>query len=395
MQWWQTIESWTDSGDHWFFLVASAIVAISFSLRHLFSRFILERVTAWTQQSALKIDAVLIPPLASPIGWLFVIGGVEVAIRLLPESHSYYGTLDKIASSLFIALLFWAPYRLIAPLANYITRVRFDMENRGIGQELIDFITTVIKILTVLFGTISLFEHWGFNVAAFLGGLGLAGLAAAMAAKDSLQNIFAGFTIITTRIFRPGDWIETPDVNGTVETIGLRATRVRGFSDCEVTVSNNRLLESPMTNWSRMRRRRVRLQIGIEYGTSSANMKKVTDRLRRYLAESKDVDKKAKCMVHFTSYDDSAIVIDLYYFTKTVDWEKWRGVVHAHIVDFKRIVEESGSAFAFPSQTLYFDSGADAMMPQKIPQNMPRKISGKTPKKTSSKSDGNPALGND
>jgi MscS family membrane protein len=181
-------------------------------------------------------------------------------------------------------------------------------------------------------------------------------MAVALAAKDTVSNMFGGLTIFMDQTFTKGDWIETPFVEGTVESIGLRATKIRSFSKALITVPNAKLADAPVVNWSHMTHRRIKMTIGLEYGTTAAQLEAIVAKIRAYLAEHPDIAQDTTQMVHLVGFGDSSINLNLYYFTKITDWLTWRDVVNANIIDIKKIVEDEGAAFAFPSRTVYVEN---------------------------------------
>ena len=126
----------------------------------------------------------------------------------------------------------------------------------------------VAKFVVVCLGIASVFQEWGFNVAAILGSLGLVGMAVALGAQDLIKNMFAGLTIFLDRIFEKGNWIKSPDVEGTFEEIGFRATKIRRFDKALVTIPNSKLAGEALINFSRIIQRRIYWSIGVEYRTT-------------------------------------------------------------------------------------------------------------------------------
>ena len=248
----------------------------------------------------------------------------------------------------------------------------------GLGDDLRQFFIRAVKTLIVVIGVVVLLENWGIDVSAFLGGLGLAGMAVALAAKDSVAYIFGGLTILADNLYKRGDWIETPHFEGTVEVVGLRATKVRTFAKALVTMPNAQIVDSPVINWSRMTHRRIKMLIGVEYRTTADQIEKIVEDIRSFLKNDDDVAQTDVAqMVHLSDFGASSINIDLYYFTTTTDWVKWRDIRNRHIIAFKRIVEDNDAAFAFPSQSLYVET-----LPEKMPEDMANKTNNDRAKTT-------------
>ncbi|MBF0274620.1 MAG: mechanosensitive ion channel, partial [Nitrospinae bacterium] len=156
-----------------------------------------------------------------------------------------------------------------------------------------------------------------------------------------------------------GDWIETAAVEGTVEEIGVATTKLRTFANSVQTIPNRLLADQPITNWSKMRIRRIKMLIGVEYRTTGAQLEKIVSDILAYLENNPEIaqpkNSKAKLMVHLAEFASSSVNIDLYYFTKTTNWQEWRRIKHENMLEFMKIVEKNGAAFAFPSQSIYVE----------------------------------------
>ncbi|WP_135078720.1 mechanosensitive ion channel family protein [Terasakiella sp. SH-1] len=325
-------------------------------LRSLFAKIIMGFIKKITQRTKTNIDYDLACALENPVKLLFVIIGLSLSVQLLDLPESWAGFITPTISALYTYCFFWALFCTIKP----ITRALFSIGERmgkAINEDLQHFFIRTLEVIVLIIGAVAILEQWNINVSAFLGGLGLAGMAVALAAKDTVANLFGTLTIFTDKTFQKGDWIETPHVEGTVEVIGLRASKIRTFAKALVNVPNAKLANAPITNWSRMTHRRIKMTLGLEYRTSAAQLETIVENLRSYIANDPHVEAKGPVaqMVHLTHFGASSIDINLYYFTKTTNWEEWRQIQSDHIIAFKRIVEEADAGFAFPSQSVYLE----------------------------------------
>ncbi len=293
---------------------------------------------------------------------LLLLGVVSLVLEFLPTASAKLAA-ELVLKSLLLLFLFMALIKAVDPAIASLAKRAERRGKQKMPPAISYFLSRgVVALLVFVLATLML-DLWGVNVTALLGGLGLMGMAAALAAKDSLENIFSGLTIIGSGIFRVGDWIKAgKGVEGTVEFIGLRITHIRSFDDSLQFVPNSRLVNEEVQNFGKMRRRRIKLRIGLTYDTNAAQMLKIRSRIKAHLQKDKDIDQKGVCLVDFTSYGDSAIILDLYYFTAATGWAYWREVRNRHIISFKKIVEEEGSGFAFPTSTVH------------LVQNSPEKI---------------------
>jgi MscS family membrane protein len=222
-----------------------------------------------------------------------------------------------------------------------------------------DFLVKLTKFVVICLGGAAVFQEWGFNVAAVLGSLGLVGMAVALGAKDFIANLFAGLTIFLDRMFEKGNWIQTPDVDGTVEDIGFRATKIRRFDKALVTIPNARLAGEALINFSRMTNRRIYWMIGLEYRTTKEQLRVIIQDISKFLNEDSEFETdpaKTKTFVFIDSFGASSIDVMLYCFTKTTNWGEWLRVKERLAYRVKEIVEGHGAAFAFPSASLYVEN---------------------------------------
>ncbi|MBE9562375.1 MAG: mechanosensitive ion channel family protein [Proteobacteria bacterium] len=267
--------------------------------------------------------------------------------------------------SLIVFAIFWAIYRCIEPFSFIIDSIitAFGIElTHGIRNLFINS----FKIFVLLIGLTAFLNEWGVNIFALLASLGIAGAALALAAKDSLANIFGSLTIIFDKIFKQGDWIMTPDVEGTVEEIGSRTTKIRTFSKALVTIPNAALANSAIINWSRMTCRRVKMCISLEYRTSPNQITNIIKHIKNYLQNNPDIEtdpSKAVMLVHLVEFNDNSIDILLYYFTKTTGWKNWMEIKEQNLLKFMEIIEQEGASFALPSRQIYVE---------KLPDNLPQ-----------------------
>lgn len=360
------MNSWVDmlgGGDLGRWSAALLVLVIFFIFKRIMVRGVLGLLGRVAQQRAQGLLAKVLDAFALPLQALVMVLGVYFAVEILALPDAVDLIVVDIITVAAAFCVFWALFRAVEPFALSLNRFvgRF---GAGLGDDLRQFFVRGVKTLIVVIGGVILLEGWGIDVSAFLGGLGLAGMAVALAAKDSVANIFGGLTIFADNLYKRGDWIETPHFEGTVEVVGLRATKVRTFAKALVTMPNAQIVDSPVINWSRMTHRRIKMVIGLEYRTTSKQMEAIVDKLRDFLKNDEDVAQTDVAqMVHLSDFGASSINIDLYYFTKTTDWVTWRDIRNRHIIAFKRIVEEEDAAFAFPSQSLYVET-----MPEMAPK---------------------------
>jgi MscS family membrane protein len=272
--------------------------------------------------------------------------------------RSLSGTLALFAAnlikSLIIGTIFWGFYRLVDPFSFLLRNLE-----RLFTPELVDWLLSAIKVAFVFIGGVAILETWGIQVAPLLAGLGIFGVAVALGAQDLFKNLIAGMMIIAEKRFGDGEWIKVDGVvEGTVEKIGFRSTRIRRFDRAPMHVPNSKLSDEVVTNFSRMTHRRIYWMIGVEYRTTVPQLRRIRDEIEDYVLTNPAFadPSEASTFVRIDRFSESSIDIMLYCFTITTNWGEWLEVKEALAYKIKEIVEGAGSGFAFPSRSLYVEA---------------------------------------
>jgi MscS family membrane protein len=333
-------------------LLATSIFIFALLLRKLFARVVLKQLKKFAATTESALDNNIIAALESPFKFLFIVVGFYLATLVLPADIDE--TLTPLIRSLIAFTIFWAFFSCVEPLSVFIDKLALKFGTE-LTLALKNFFVKGLKIFIALIGLTAILNEWGINVIGLIASLSLVGAAVALAAKETLANIFSVLTIIFDKMFKQGDWIMTPDVEGVVEEIGTRATKIRTFSKAIVTVPNATLVNSAVTNWSKMTNRRIKMRLGLEYRTRRDQVTRIMQRIKDYLQNHPDIETKVVTFVYLDEFNESSIDILLYYFTKTTNWEEWLRIREENMLEFMKIIEDEGAAFAFPSQQLYVE----------------------------------------
>lgn len=257
--------------------------------------------------------------------------------------------IASIALIAWIAVRFWEAFSELLLNANDLLGKQLSL---NLSKTLMTFFRKIVKALIIVFAALVILAETGTDVTALITGLGLGGLTFALAAQDTASNLFSGLVILLDRPFVVDDYIETPDVVGTVEDITFRSTRIRTLANTQIIVPNNVLTSKPITNWSRLQKRRVAFNIGLVYGTTSAQMSKCVAQIENLLNNSPDVVENSTC-VNFDAFDASSLNISIVYYTKETVLPLHLKVKEALNLQIMAIVENEGCSFAYPTQTLH------------------------------------------
>ena len=340
-------------------VVAAVLVfAACLLLRGVFTRVVVRRLARWAERTESRLDDEAIAALEPPLRFVPLVIGLFLAKAILPFAGLAERIADDLLRSLAAFVLFWALYRLAEPLRGLAARVE-----EKIGAEVVDWAIRGLKIAFVAIGAITVLEIWGIEVGPILAGLGLIGVAVALGAQDLFRNLIAGLLIIGERRLAHGEWIKIDGgVEGTVEAIGFRSTRVRQFDKAPIYVPNSKLSDTAVVNYTRMTHRRIYWMIGVEYRTTVEQLRQIRDGIETFLLEDDAFahPPEVPTFVRIDRFSDSSIDIMVYCFTVTTGWGEWLAIKERLAYRIKSIVEEAGSDFAFPSRTLYVGSGGDA-----------------------------------
>ncbi len=333
--------------------IAIAIFVIAYFAKEFLTKIILKNLRLLTSKTKTTTDDKFIDILEPPMKFSILILGFFLAEEWLDFS-SFQEVTKSIEKTLITFVLFWILYRAINQFSYIFAKFSTKFGKR-LSADVENFVIKFLKVIIIIIGLMTIFEGWGINVSAFVASLGLIGMAFALAAKDTAANLFGSLVIFSDKPFKKGDWILTPDVEGTIESIGIRSTRVRTFAQALVSVPNAVIANSAITNWSQMGKRRIKMRLGLTYSTNTSQMENILKELREMLKNHPDVHKKT-IMVHFDKFEDSSLSLFCYFFTTTTVWAKYLSVREDVNLKMMKIVEQNGAEFAFPSQSIYVES---------------------------------------
>ncbi len=339
------------------FAVAFGVFLFFLIARKIFTKTILASMQLFVGKTKTDLDDKVLEALKSPLNVLFVVLGIYFGALYL-HMEKYTGLFLKGA---FTFLLFWGAYNLVKNLEENILA----LFGKRVSHEIGVFLVKALKVFVLALGLVAVLQTFGINVSAFIASLGLGGLAFALAAKDTAANLFGGFAILTDNIFKIGDWVKIGSVEGTVEDIGMRTTKIRAFDKRLIVVPNATIANSAVDNFSRRDRRRIKMRLGLTYSTTNEQMQMILNDIRSMLQNHPKIHKEP-LFVYFDEFGASSLDLFFYLFTTTANWEEYlqiREDINMKIID---IVHKNGSDFAFPSQSIYFENELDISKLAKI-----------------------------
>ncbi len=334
--------------------ISVGIFLVFFLLRKYSTTKIMALLLKATSRTETELDDYLVMSLEKPLQLLFLALGFYLALIYLPlsmEADIFIAKLFRTTIVILVSLVFW---NVVDNYSQFADEIR-DLASVKIDQILIPFISRTLKIIIVALALVVILQEWEYDISGFIAGLGLGGLALALAAQQTLSNVFGGFVILTDKPFSIGDWILTPSVEGTVEDINFRSTKIRTFAQAVVTVPNSTLANEPITNWTRMGKRRITFILGVIYSTPKEKLERCVKEIRNMLHNHPEIHPET-IFVNFDSFGESGLNIFLYFFTRTTVWGDFLEVKEDVNLKIMEILEREGVTLALPSTSIYFEN---------------------------------------
>ena len=331
-------------------IIALTIFIFFLFLRGVFSKFVVKRLEKYVSKTTNKFDNSLVSSMEGPAKFFPIVLGFFVSTSYLTGEH---GAIELINRSLITILIFWTFHQIIGPLSVVIKSV-----GGLLSRDLINWIIKAIKVLIFILGAAAVLELWGIKIGPIIAGLGLFGVAVALGAQDLFKNLISGILVLVERRFQVGDWIFVEGIiEGTVESIGFRSTVVRRFDKSLATIPNFQFAENAVINNSQTTNRRINWMIGLEYRTTSEQLKNIKNQIEEFIKNNDDFSKSENTMlsVKIDQFAASSIDIRLICFTKTKHFQEWLNVKDVLALEIKNIVEKNKASFAFPSTSIYVE----------------------------------------
>jgi MscS family membrane protein len=342
-----TIGTWTID----ILLLAFGFVLAGFILRLILNKVVTHRLASFAAKTDTKADDMATAAIVNPLGLILPVIGIFMAVRLLLQSTDLRATADRIFTVISILVITWTFFKLADALSVLLNELAAKTDSK-LDDQVVPLLRKTLKIFLAILAFIIIAQNLGYSVSGLLAGLGIGGLALAMASKDTLANLFGSVMILIDRPFHVGDWITFPGGDGVVEEVGMRSTRVRTFAKTVVSIPNQALANATVENHSLMPKRRIKFTLGVTYQSSVAQVEGLVAAIEDYLKGNPDIDQEFM-LVKFTDFNDSSLDIFVYCFTVTTDWTKHLSVKQDVNLKIMSLVEEMGMGIAYPTRTVH------------------------------------------
>lgn len=336
-------------------LLLIVVVLVLASIMRRFLTWIAVRpLRRLASRNQFEYDDQILNAVRQPIRYIVFAFAILIGLQILAVGDSIDIFIANVARTLIIFALLLLVYRMIDLLAANSRRLeaitRIEVEER-----LLPFMRTAVKLVIIAIGVVIILQEWGYDVSGLVAGLGLGGLAFSLAAQDTVANLFGFVAIVSDNPLTVGEYIKTPDVEGIVEHVGLRSTRVRQLDQAVVYVPNNKLANSAILNWSRLSKRRVNFLLGVTYDSSSGQLRVLLHRIREMLKSQDTIDPDS-VVVYFTEFGDSALNILVRSYVYKADWAEFTAEQERLMLLIMDTVSDLNMSVAFPSQSLYIEN---------------------------------------
>lgn len=332
------------------------VILLTLILRGMVTRWFFRRLKHLAGRTRLRHDDQLLDALEKPTEWLITVVGIFIAISALPMDPEWSRVLGLVFRGMTMLIVFWGLLRSVDLAVDAVAAILGAAEAESGIHGFVPLIRKSVRIFLVVVAVVMVVDNLGYDIGGILATLGIGGLALAIAAQDTVANLYGSLALALDRPFKVGDWIMVGDnVDGDVEEIGLRSTKVRTWPKTVISIPNAVLAQENINNWSRMPKRRVKQVIGVTYSTSPETMEKIVESIRQLLLDDEGVDSDF-LLVNWTDFSASSLDILVYYFTKSIKWLEHMDVRQRVNVKIAQTVEAHGSSFAFPTRTLQFDT---------------------------------------
>ncbi|WP_298706097.1 mechanosensitive ion channel family protein [uncultured Campylobacter sp.] len=366
-------------------ILITLITLFFYSLRRLLANIIYFVFKFFNKSFSLDSETLktqVVGIIKRPMGILLIAYSVDICLSIFYYPAPVPIKFANLFSIVYVVLWAWL---IIEIIDGYGIVVLGNITKKGVRKDIINLVVKILYVIVIIIAVLLVLKRLGFDISALMASLGIGGLAIAFATKDIIANFFSSVMLLFDNSFSQGDWVVLGDIEGNVVETGFRKTTIRTFDNALVFVPNSNIMAQNIKNWSRRKvGRNLKLTVGVEYGASTAQLRKCVNDIKEMLkshpgiAQSADTALNSKdfrmryrqnmvsiddlagykstMFVALDSFGDSSINILVYCFTKTVIWANFIQTKEDVLFKIMEIVEQNGLSFAFPSQSVYIEN---------------------------------------
>ncbi len=328
------------------FVVALVVFILFLFIFGIFQKVILSRLKKLAEKTKTDIDDTVISIIKSINPPFYSFLAFYAATFFLILSDFFKKSLDVI-------LIIWVVVQVVIAvqiLIDYMVRKRMVKEEDTATENAINILGKLSKGVIWVFGVLLILSNMGINITSLVAGLGIGGIAIALALQNILSELFSSFAIYFDKPFVPGDFIVIGDKKGVIEKIGIKTTRMRALQGEEIVISNKELTTAQIQNFKKMKERRISFSFGITYETPVEKVKKVPNAVKDIIEKKQGARFDRS---HFSRFDDSALNFDVVYYVQSGDYANYMDIQQAINIEMMEVFEKMKISMAYPTQTIY------------------------------------------
>ncbi len=334
----------------WQYLAFLIYVVLAFYVSKFMDYLIQVQLKKWAAKTETKFDDLLLDLLKGPVKVISFVIFLHLGLRLFAWP-AWAETFISNALKIVVAIsLTYVALKFIDLLVSFWQQRAGESHDTVLDHQLFPIIRKALKVFTIIIAILVTSQNMGMNVTGLLASLSIGGLAVGLAAQDTLSNLFGAVAIFADRPFRIGDRIQVDKIDGTVETIGLRSTRVRNLDGHLVTIPNRNMANANIVNVSNRPNIKTVMNIGLTYDTPAAKVERAVKLLENIFRSH---PKTADLVIGFDKFEPSSLNIQLVHWWDSTDFKEYLAGIQSLNLELKRQFDAEGINFAFPSQTVY------------------------------------------
>ena len=334
------------------YILQAFLVVFLALIADLIQKKAFRRLSKKAEKTSKKWDDAILSSIPRPLSIIVWVSSIAFSAEIFQKETGavIFEAFQPLRNAVVIASLAW-----FSILSIKRTEENYIKSEEGYDPTTVFAISKLARIAAGITAALMILQTLGLSISGVLAFGGVGGIAIGFAAKDLLSNFFGGLFIYLDRPFSVGDWVRSPDreIEGTVENIGWRVTRIQTFDKRPLYIPNSVFSQIAVENPSRMTNRRIKETIGVRYGDSS-KLESVINQVKEMLKNHPDIDGGKTLIVNFNCFAPSSLDFFIYTFTKTTDWVVFHEVKQDVLLKIIKIIEENGAEIAFPTSTLHF-----------------------------------------
>ncbi len=327
-------------------LIAISILTGLYIIIWFFKSVIIRRAESWSVKTTTSWDDYLIDMIENSVVPLLYIGSLYFVVSTLVFSPK----VDSIANIVFLVVVTFFVLRIISSsFQKFVFSFIHAQENSDAKEKQASGLILIVNIVIWIIGIIFMIDNLGYDVTSLIAGLGIGGIAIALAAQTILGDLFSYFVIFFDRPFEIGDFVVIDDKSGVIEYIGIKTTRIRTLGGEQLVCSNTDLTNSRLHNYKRLEKRRILFNLGVTYQTSHKQLSEIPEMIRQVIQSKPYITFDR---AHFSGYGDFSLNFEVVYYVQDADYTFYMDKQQSIYLDIFEAFEQSGIDFAYPTQTL-------------------------------------------